>query len=329
MKNISGIGNKCYGCGSCEQKCPVNCITVEENHEGFIYPIVNSEKCIECKICINSCPVINVDKIKNKNTIKQYAVINNDRKRLLNSASGGMSDVVAYYIIDNGGVVYGAAYDAKLKVKHIRVDNKKDLYRIQSSKYVQSDTRNIYNFVKKDLRDDKVVLFTGTPCQIAGLYAFLGDKNNDNLYTLDIICHGVPSPKFFEKYINYIEHKLNEKVIFYNFRDKSKKGWGTQYLLKTKTKTKTKTLALDKYGSHFMKGDCYRESCYKCQFANIKRPGDITTGDFWGVYSVYPDFASRDGVSSVIINNRKGEKLFESIRKKIHCIEIRDRKSVV
>ena len=141
-------------------------------------------------------------------------------------------------------------------------------------------------------------------------------RDQENLYTVDLICHGVPSPKFFKKYLEYQNRQMKENVIYFNFRSKDKRGWGTQYLLKTKTKTKTKTkiLSLDRYGKHFMDGDCYRESCYQCSYANTKRVGDLTVGDFWGIAKSHPRFNSPKGVSSVLINTEKGQKLFDMMR---------------
>lgn len=184
-----------------------------------------------------------------------------------------------------------------------------DLPQIQSSKYVQSDTGNTYSQVQNDLLAGKTVLYTGTPCQIDGLHSFL-KKDYENLYTIDLICHGVPSPKFFKKYLEFQNKQTDGKIIYYNFRSKDKRGWGTQYLLKTKTKT----LSLDRYGKHFMKGDCYRESCYQCEYANIHRVGDLTIGDFWGIGKSHPDFYSEKGVSSVFVNTEKGRRLFDSIK---------------
>lgn len=201
----------------------------------------------------------------------------------------------------------------QLTVTHIEIMNDAERNRIQSSKYVQSDPKDTYSKVKRRLMEGKTVLYTGTPCQIAGLYAFLG-RDQENLYTVDLICHGVPSPKFFKKYLEYQNRQMKENVIYFNFRSKDKRGWGTQYLLKTKTKTKTKILSLDRYGKHFMDGDCYRESCYQCSYANTKRVGDLTVGDFWGIAKSHPRFNSPKGVSSVLINTEKGQKLFDMMR---------------
>lgn len=312
MNNILKIGIKCVGCRSCEQSCPVSCIKLRENQEGFIYPTIDTDLCIECGKCINACPVEKKGLHINK-PLEVWAWKNKNSVDLMRSASGGAADSATRVVLQTGGIVYGAAYDDQLVVRHIRVENEEERYRLQSSKYVQSNLDNTYSLVKRDLLDGKCVLYTGTPCQISGLYAYLGgDKNN--LYTIDLICHGVPSPKFFKKYIDYQQEQMGEKVISYNFRSKDKRGWGTQYLLKTKTKTKTKALTLDRYGKHFMDGDCYRECCYQCEYAKINRVGDLTVGDFWGIAKSHPDFYSTKGVSSVFVNTIKGKKIFEKMK---------------
>lgn len=313
MNNISKIDENCVGCRSCEQTCPVDCISMILNSEGFLYPSIDEEKCIECGKCLKNCPVHNEKVYRNKPK-ETWAWHNKCHEDIMRSASGGASDVAAKAIIEKNGVVFGAAYDENLDVKHIEICEEKYRYKIQSSKYVQSDINDSYSKAKGYLEKNVVVLFTGTPCQIAGLYSYLG-KDYPNLYTIDLVCHGVPSPLFFRKYIEYQNKKNKEPIISYNFRSKDKRGWGTQYLLKTKTKTKTKTLALDKYGKHFMDGDCYRECCYKCDYANINRVADITVGDFWGILKNHPEFYYEDGVSSVFINTEKGEKLFNHMKK--------------
>ena len=310
MNHILKIGIKCVGCRSCEQSCPVSCIKLRENQEGFIYPTIDTDLCIECGKCINACPVEKKGLHINK-PLEVWAWKNKNSVDLMRSASGGAADSATRVVLQTGGIVYGAAYDDQLVVRHIRVENEEERYRLQSSKYVQSNLDNTYSLVKRDLLDGKCVLYTGTPCQISGLYAYLGGNKN-NLYTIDLICHGVPSPKFFKKYVDYQQKQMGEKVISYNFRSKDKRGWGTQYLLKTKTKTKA--LTLDRYGKHFMDGDCYRECCYQCEYAKINRVGDLTVGDFWGIAKSHPDFYSTKGVSSVFVNTIKGKKIFEKMK---------------
>lgn len=309
MNNISRIGLKCVGCRSCEQVCPKKCVNIKENAEGFLYPEITANKCIECGLCIGHCPA---EKVKLHTPLKTYGLKNKNKDRIMDSASGGASDLIAQYIVSNGGIVFGCAYTSELEVKHIIIDKSKELHRIQSSKYVQSDTGNCYTKAKEYLKSGKTVLFTGTPCQIAGLYSFLG-KDYENLYTLDLICHGVPSPGFLKKYFEYTEKKLKEKIIKYNFRSKAKRGWGKHYLIETKTKTKSGNFSLDKYGKHFDAGDCYRECCYKCGFASTNRVSDITVGDFWGIQKSNAEFFSENGVSSLIVNTAKGQFLVESI----------------
>ena len=312
MENISKIGDRCVGCKSCEQACPRQCISMKDNEEGFWYPLVDEHNCVECKLCLKNCPLENLKFHRNKPK-KVWAWRNKNDVDIMRSASGGAADSATKTVLQMGGVVYGASYDEYLLVNHIEITDEAERDRLQSSKYVQSDLRDCYSKVKHRLEEGKTVLFTGTPCQIAGLYTFLGGEP-ENLYTLDLICHGVPSPKFFKRYLEYQSKQMAGKVIYFNFRSKDKRGWGTQYLLKTKTKTKTKTLSLDPYGKHFMDGDCYRESCYQCAYANTSRVADLTVGDFWGIAKSHPKFNSPKGVSSVFVNTEKGKKLFEMMR---------------
>lgn len=317
METISKFRDKCVGCRSCEQKCPKQCITMKPNNEGFIYPNIDANICVQCGACIKACPVTNVKNYRNKPQ-QVWAFKNKRTAEIMRSASGGAADVACGAVLRQGGIVFGAAYDENLVVKHIGVTDETGRKKLQSSKYVQSDIQKCYIQARTALQHNQKVLFIGTPCQIAGLYSFLGG-DQDNLFTIDLICHGVPSPKLFKKYLEYQSRTLKEKVLLYNFRSKDKRGWGTQYLIKTKTKTKTKILSLDKYGKHFMAGDCYRESCYQCSYANISRVADITVGDFWGIASCHPEFYSSKGVSSVFVNTDKGKELFELMKP---CAEV-------
>lgn len=318
MQNISKVGKECVGCRSCEQICPKHCIKMKQNKEGFLYPEVIQDSCISCGVCLKKCPALKESYTQNK-VMEVYALKAKDKKCVFNSASGGAADVATKVILQKGGYVYGAVYNKSNEVNHIEVIDNEGRKKLQSSKYVQSNINNCYLLAEKRLNEGKYVLFTGTPCQIAGLYSFLGQEY-DHLFTIDLICHGVPSPLFFKKYLAYQEKVLGEEILYYNFRSKQKRGWGTQYLIKTKTKTKTKTLSLDKFGNHFMKGDCYRESCYNCKYANIIRTGDLTIGDFWGIDKCKPEFSSALGVSSVLVNNDKGKKLLSFMKDEIEII---------
>lgn len=319
MNNITKIGDKCVGCRSCELQCPKKCIQYTENKEGFFYPVVDAQNCIDCGKCLQHCPMNDKEDAK-KSPIGVYGFKNKDKKRIVNSASGGAADTIVQHILEKQGVVYGCAYDDNFRVHHIEVTSKEESWRLQSSKYVQSDIEDCYKRAESRLKNGELVLFIGTPCQIAGLKSYLGKVEYDNLYTIDLICHGVPSPKLFKKYIEYMENKMGEKVTYYNFRSKEKRGWCAQFSIGTKTKKKTTELALDKYGKHFLLGNNYRESCYQCKYANTSRVSDITVGDLWGVEKIAPEFFSRDGVSLVMINTEKGKKIFEQIQNKVECI---------
>lgn len=319
-KNIGLVDKACVGCRSCEQVCPVSCISFMADKEGFLYPQINTSECIQCGKCLMHCPVL--EKKGRQNAKDVYGVKNRNRKKMMQSASGGLSDLAAQYILSQNGCVFGCAYDEELRVRHIEITDRNDLYKIQSSKYVQSDLGKCYTDIKKRLECGKIVLFTGTPCQVGGLYSYLGEENRENLYTIDLICHGVPSPLFFEKYLEYQKKKLGEEIEYYNFRSKEKRGWGTQCLIKTATKTKESKLSLDKYGKHFMEGSCYRECCYRCEYANTERVGDITCGDFWGIEKKYPLFVDSAGVSVALVNTQQGRRLFNEMREDADVIKV-------
>lgn len=312
-----------------------------EDNEGFLYPKVDRNICVLCGQCLKNCPVREGAR-PGTSPLALYAVQSADTEALLLSSSGGFSDMAARVILERNGVVYGAAYvpdpscerdrtepvsapmrplRSLLSVRHIEVTDSYNRQQLQSSKYVQSDTADMYKRAKQRLKMGQPVLFTGTPCQIAGLYAYLGG-DHPQLYTIDLICHGVPSPGLFREYLTYLEQQIGEPIRSVNFRSKDKHGWGTQYILKLESKNRTirRPLTLDRYGNRFMSSDCYRESCYRCRFAGIKRQADLTAGDFWGVWQSLPKLDSPLGLSSVLVNTQKGRELFECIRKHARII---------
>ena len=317
-KNINNINKYiiCAGCRCCEKICPVNAIEMKENKEGFIEPVVNEEKCISCGLCLKRCPQINKLEIEGIEQ-KAYATQNKNKEDLKISSSGGMFIAFAKNIISQDGVVYGAAYDQNLKVNHIRVENIEELKLLQGSKYVQSDTADTFEQTKNDLISGRKVLFSGTPCQIAGLKQYLG-KDYENLYTIDIVCHGVPSRKLFEKYKNSLEAKENSKIDQFDFRDKTEKGWGLNLRIKYQNNKVTKKAScFDSYYKSFLAGNTYRRCCYDCKYANLNRVGDITIADFWGIEETNSKIDIKKGVSAVIVNSRKGQKIFEDIQQDI------------
>ena len=307
--------SKCYSCHSCVLSCPKNAIRMQETSEGFLYPDVNAE-CVHCGICIHACPALTPPAIDvfEKECYCAYLL---DSEKRMQSTSGGVFSGLAEKIILDGGIVFGAAYDTDLNVSQIAVDNLNDLQKLKGSKYVESYTGDSFKQVKLFLDKGRSVLYSGTPCMIAGLKTFLG-KTYENLITVDIICHGVPSRKLFRKYLEWLEKKYRGKIIYYGFRDKDVGGWSCGGKAKTKTKTKTIAGSCDPYYASFLRGETYRESCYTCPFANTQRIGDITLGDFWGVERFYPEIDRTKGVSCVIVNSCKGQAFFDSVKEKMY-----------
>ncbi|MSA01738.1 4Fe-4S dicluster domain-containing protein [Lactonifactor sp. BIOML-A3] len=316
-KNILDIGKKCTGCSACACSCPVNAISMKVNPEGFLYPFIDTKKCVSCQKCFMVCPSNGLETVKST-PLKAVGLKNKNRDELLHSASGGAAYIIAKNIILSGGIVFGAIYDENLVVRHQMISNLQELPKIQSSKYVQSDMGSTFKAAKQFLDEGRVVLFTGTPCQIAGLKSFLRIEY-ENLYTIDIICHGVPSPKLFKYHLDSISRKQQSNVMKWDFRYKVKKGWGTNYYYECENgKTDTNPLEFFKYGIDFLNGSNYRESCYLCNYSYAtNRPADLTVGDFWRLMKINPRFYSDDGVSSVIVNSEKGLKLIDSVEKEI------------
>ena len=320
FNNISQIGNnKCYSCRSCEQICPKKCITMEENFEGFFYPVIQTNVCIDCGICLSHCPAKSLPNFGRIEKQEFLAVKLKDSNKIMQSASGGVFAGVAEYILSMNGVVFGAAFTDSFSIAHTKAESMEELQKLKGSKYVESDTQRTFSEVKDFLNKGRLVLYSGTPCQIAGLQKFLG-RDYENLYTLDLICHGTPSRKLFKKYIEWLENKYKGKIIYYDFRDKKIDGWSCCGKAKINDKTIIIKGFSDPYYSSFLKSDTYKMSCYSCEYANINnRPGDLSIGDFWGVSLLSPSFYSKKGVSEIVINTEKGKRIFDIVNK---CFEI-------
>ena len=308
--------NKCYGCGACKNICPKKAITLKLNNNGFYYPTIDKEKCIRCGLCKKVCPIEGKAEVKNNQEF--YALKNKDNHVRENSSSGGFFSVISKYIIDNGGYVFGVIFDEDFKAIHYGTNNIYEIEKFRGSKYVQSETLNTYNEVKDLLKKGKLVLYTGTPCQIAGLKKFLSNKEYENLITIDNICHGVPSPKIFEQHKQYLENKFSSKITGINFRYKTKNRTQNIKVKFQNGREYFKTNADDKYYQLFQSDFILRNSCYTCEFASINRVADITIGDFWDFNNFLGDFDDRKGVSLVILNNKKAKEVFNNVSKSFY-----------
>jgi len=313
MESIYDNKQGCCGCTACYSICPTQAIKMKEDEKGFKYPVIDKKKCINCKQCIKVCPMQNKGKTEIKNQ-EVYAAKNRNKEERARSSSGGVFIKLAEHIISKGGCVFGAAYNESQEVVHIKIENIEEIYKLQTSKYVQSDMGNIYKEVKDELKSGRYALFSGTPCQIQGLLNTLNNVDKDKLITCDIVCHGVPSPQFFKDYKENLENKYGSKIDTINFRYKN--GINTTNM-KIKLKNGEEYLensAKDSYYRLFYKNYILRESCFSCPFTNLERNSDITIGDFWGIEKSIKDFDDKNGVSLVIINSQKGKELFEDIK---------------
>ena len=307
----------CTGCGACHNICPKNAITMQVDEEGFKYPVIDKEKCINCKLCEKICPVLNkVKKEEQELTNVIAAYTKNDDERTL-SSSGGIFFELADIILAKKGAIVGAGYDEKFNVVHKIIYNKEDLKELQGSKYVQSDTKDTYKETKEILEKGIEVLYVGTPCQIAGLKSFL-QKDYDNLYTCDLICHGVPSPKVWQKYLSEYDGKI-QNCYFRNKDD----GWNcfSMKIVFENNKFKRFKMTKDDFIRLFLNNYTLRPSCYDCKFSKIPRVADISLGDFWGVEGKYPEFSDDRGTSLILVNSSKGNELIKQIMGNIHYKE--------
>lgn len=327
MKNtIEQIDKQqCTGCGLCAEKCPKDCIFMVEDGEGFRFPQIDPTKCVECGLCVRSCPTTFVsDTLYSKYRRTYYCGIIKDKEMLIKSSSGGVFGVLAEYIISIGGYVCGCIYTDDLEAVHTLSNRKQDIEKMYGSKYVQSRAEHCFPEIESHLMAEDIVMFTGTACQIAALRLYLG-KDYSNLYCVEILCHGVPSPGLFEKYKQYLEKKLGGTVIDIRFRDKRRNGWGSEHrtciIYEKNGKLCENRPILPAYFSAFFYGLNLRESCYQCRFATSERVADLTIGDFWGSWNKYKK-RFHEGISVVGVNTEKGYELSENISGRFDFYEV-------
>ena len=314
--------NECYGCGACENVCKLGALKLKADEEGFLYPHIDLSLCVECGKCRRACQIHNLKPRIGQEPLV-FAAKNKNEEVRARSTSGGMFFVFAEAIIQRGGAVYGVAYDKDFNVLHERVENLEDCQKFHGSKYTQSKIGKVYAQVKEDLLLDKEVLFTGTPCQIAGLATFLGaDVENKNLILCEIICHGAPSPLMWKEHIAFIENERGSKLVAYKHRSKVN-GWhghNEHFFLengRNEYKSKLSQNHKDLFYSHLI----IRPSCYRCAYTGFPRIADISIADYWGIEQCMKDFDDNKGVSMLILNTSKAVAFFNPLK---NAVDLRE-----
>lgn len=325
IKAQNGIMENCTGCGICRAVCASKAIVMRANEEGFLYPEVDTDLCRECDKCYTMCPISENNRNERYKSIAVYACQAKDKRLLIEATAGGLFPVLAERIIQIGGSVYGAAYNEHMEVVHQRAVDMDGVAKFNGSKYVQSDISPVLESVRADLIAGCKVLFSGTPCQIDALKLFCSDICSDNLYTLDVVCYGVPSPGVFASYLSSIEKKYKAKIYDYRFRDKHSYGWSHTTVIKMRERQGSERVIEEKnyqcfpYYRMFARRDCFRKACYTCSYTNLNRCSDITTGNFWGIENISSKFDTYLGVSMALINTKKGNQLFGSVMDEVIC----------
>lgn len=313
---------KCCGCSACMSICPKDAITMQPDKEGFLYPHIDDKLCVNCGLCKKVCTFQNgYDKGKSAEVPTGYAVKHKDENIRLDSRSGGMFTALSDYVLDTlGGVVYGAGYEEHFKVVHKCAKTKEERDEFRGSKYVQSDLKGCFREIKERLKNNEVVLFSGTACQTAALRQYCGEKLEKNLYLVDIVCHGVPSPMIWQDFLNMREKEFHGKVQKVNFRDKIRFGWNTHH---ETIVVKGKELSSRIYTKIFYKDAMLRPSCYQCIYTNKQRPSDVTLADFWGHEKAVPRFhEDNKGLSLVLGNTQKGCDWIQSVLNTVDYVDV-------
>lgn len=321
---------QCCGCEACRQICPKNCIEMKSDKEGFLYPEIDNSKCIACGLCDMVCPENQQEgDLVSGYKISAYGGWHVDDKLRKESSSGGAFSLFANYILDRGGIVFGCALDEEMHARHVGVESVDELGELRGSKYVQSKIGDSYKKVKAAIENGQMVLFVGTPCQAAGLYTYMGNKKHSNLWIMDFICHGVPSPQIFEEYLKEEENRNKSKIVIHKFRNKDK-GWsqtglqlGTYSEFSNGAKIRRYPALRDSYMNGFL-GDLYlRPSCYRCSFKQISQQyADITIADFWGVNKIDKELNDKKGTSLMLIQSDHGDFLWSKVNKQFFFREV-------
>ena len=317
------LNKDCYSCGACQNICPKGAIRLIEDEKGFLRPIIDKEKCIECGLCDKKCIYMNkADNNKKIEESKCYAMKLKNDIDILKSSSGGAFFELAKFFIKNGDYVCGCIWNKNMEAEHVLTNDIQVVEKMRGSKYVQSNIRNCYREIKEKLKDGYKVLFSGVPCQIAALKQITGET--DNLYTISLICEGVPSRKVWKKYKEYLENKCKSKMISVDFRNKNKYGWNvpiSKYIFENKEEITNLSFNLDLYVSSFIAGLLMNNKCYDCNYKCNNIYADIIIGDFWKVPENLFENQNKLGVSAVILRTKKGEEILSKV---IHKYDLKE-----
>lgn len=310
----------CCGCSACASVCAHQAITMQPDALGFLYPVVDTDKCTQCGLCERVCAFHpDYDKSLNLPQPIAFGARHKDMHEVATSRSGAAFIAMSDYVLEQGGVVYGAGYAEHFRVVHKRAITKMQRDEFKGSKYVQSDLEDTFRQVKKDLKAGLTVLFSGTPCQTAGLHSFVGEKLRANLILVDIVCHGVPSPHIWNDYLCYLERESHAEVVHVDFREKAQCGWQAHKEAFKYVGRENETDIRDSYTHLFYKHIMFRHSCGECKYTNLQRPSDVTLADFWGWQKTHATINADDqGLSLVLCNTTKGLSLFETVKEQMH-----------
>lgn len=315
--------HNCTGCTACDSVCPKSAITMVADGMGFKFPEVNPALCIECKLCEKACPIIKPLSVDVRTPEpKSVALQLKNESELAKSQSGGAFYAVASEALKSGFIVYGAGFDNELNVRHMSARNLDELDNLRFSKYVQSDLGETFKQIARQLKEGQKVLFSGTPCQIAGLKGAIPAKSQGNLLTVDLICHGVPGPEVYRKYLRYLEHRYDHKVEKFIFRDKDSFGWSTPRESAIFDNGVKKSFYY--YNFLFQEKDLIaREACGRCRFCTLTRVADLTIADCWGWEKLgRKDFDENRGISLMLVNTPKGYETLQAISSKIDIVDV-------
>lgn len=318
---LFNVKEECCGCGACAAVCSNGAIDMRKDEEGFLYPVVADDKCVECGACVSICRA-GAGKIKASDNVSAFAAYCIDESIRKSSSSGGIFSILAEEVLRHGGVVYGAAFDERFSVKHIAVDNVSELPRLRGSKYVQSDIGDCFADVKRNVLAGRQVLFSGTPCETAGMLNYLGGRH-ENLLTVDLVCHGVPSPAVWDAYVREIcGAKDYADIKRISFRDKtiSWREYSVLFVFKDNTEHR-RAMKDDHYMQGFLRDLYLRPSCHACRFKGDNRTSDITLADFWGIEKVMPEMYDGRGTSLILTNTKKGLKFLARIKDKMRIAD--------